>query len=73
MIVFAFNHPDFREDVVAELERVDTDDTVREIDALAVYKDADGEIELQAFSDETAWGVLARGDSNRLGSGARSA
>jgi hypothetical protein len=47
LIVFAVNHPDFREDVIAELERVRDGDSVRVIDAVAVYKDADGAIEVQ--------------------------
>jgi hypothetical protein len=49
LIVFAVDHSDFRRDVIAELERVHNEDAVRVIDALAVYKHADGEIELQQF------------------------
>ena len=40
-----FPEPDFHGEIIAELERLRESDTVRVIDALAVYKDADGEIE----------------------------
>ena len=50
LIVFAVDRSDFRAQVVAELERVHNQDTVRVIDALAVYKRANGEIELQQLS-----------------------
>ena len=43
LIVLGFNHPDFHGEIIAELERLRASDTVRVIDSLAVYKDADGE------------------------------
>jgi uncharacterized membrane protein len=51
LIVLGFNHPEFHGEIVAELERLKQSDTVRVIDALAVHKDADGEIEVQHLSN----------------------
>ena len=53
LIVLGFNHPDFHGEVIAELERLRESDTVRVIDALAVYKDADGELEVEHLSNLT--------------------
>src|SRR5512132_1560432 len=44
LIVLGFNHPNFHGEVIEELERLRESDTVRVIDALAVHKDADGEV-----------------------------
>jgi uncharacterized membrane protein len=49
--VLGFNHPEFHGEIIAELERLKESDTVRVIDALAVYKDADGEMEVQHLSN----------------------
>jgi len=51
LIVLGFNHPDFHGEIIAELERLRASDTVRVIDALAVYKDADGELEVEHLSN----------------------
>ena len=53
LIVLGFNHPDFHGEVIAELERLRENDTVRVIDAIAVYKDADGELEVEHLSNLT--------------------
>src|SRR6516225_7083742 len=53
LIVLGFNHPNFHGEVIAELERLRESDTVRVIDALAVYKDAEGEIEVEHLSNLT--------------------
>jgi uncharacterized membrane protein len=53
LIVLGFNHPDFHGEVIAELERLRASDTVRVIDALAVYKDAGGELEVEHLSNLT--------------------
>src|SRR5881397_3484504 len=53
LIVVGFNHPDFHGKIIAELQRLHDADTVRVIDALAVHKDADGEIEVQHLSNLT--------------------
>jgi uncharacterized membrane protein len=51
LIVLGFQHPNFHGEIIAELERLRASDTVRVIDALAVYKDADGEVEVEHLSN----------------------
>jgi uncharacterized membrane protein len=51
LIVLGFNHPEFHGEIIAELERLHDEETVRVIDALAVHKDADGEIEVAHLSN----------------------
>jgi uncharacterized membrane protein len=53
LIVLGFNHPNFHGEVIAELERLRASDTVRVIDSLAVYKDPDGELEVEHLSNMT--------------------
>jgi uncharacterized membrane protein len=53
LIVLGFNHPNFHGEIINELERLRETDTVRVIDALAVHKDAEGEIEVQHLSNLT--------------------
>ena len=53
LIVLGFNHPNFHGEVIAELERLRESDMVRVIDALAVYKDAEGELEVEHLSNLT--------------------
>jgi uncharacterized membrane protein len=53
LIVLGFNHPNFHGEVIEELERLRESDTIRVIDALAVHKDADGEIEVAHLSNLT--------------------
>jgi uncharacterized membrane protein len=62
LIVLGFNHPDFHGEIIAELERLRESDTVRVIDALAVYKDADGEVEVEHLSN------LSQDEAVELGS-----
>ena len=62
LIVIGFNHPDFHGEIIAELERLHDEDTVRVIDALAVHKDAAGEIEVQHLSN------LSKDEAIELGS-----
>jgi uncharacterized membrane protein len=62
LIVIGFNHPEFHGEIIAELERLHDEDTVRVIDALAVHKDADGEIEVQHLSN------LSKNEAIELGS-----
>lgn len=50
LVVLGFSKPDFRGEILAELERLRENDTVRLIDALAVYKDDDGEVAVVKFS-----------------------
>ena len=53
LLVLGFEHPDFHGQIVEELEKLRESDTVRVIDALAVYKDAAGEIEVMHLSNLT--------------------
>ena len=53
LIVLGFEHPDFHGEIIQELERLRESDTVRVIDALAVHKDAAGEIEVAHLSNLT--------------------
>ena len=51
LIVLGFRNPDFHGEIIAELERLRASDTVRVIDSLAVYKSADGELEVEHLSN----------------------
>jgi uncharacterized membrane protein len=62
LIVLGFEHPEFHGEIIAELERLRSSDTVRVIDALAVYKDADGTIEVAHLSN------LSKDEAIELGS-----
>jgi uncharacterized membrane protein len=53
LIVLGFEHPEFHGEIIAELERLKESNTVRLIDALAVHKDVDGEIEVAHLSNLT--------------------
>jgi uncharacterized membrane protein len=53
LLVIGFNHPNFHGEIVDELERLRESDTVRVIDALAVHKDANGEMEVAHLSNLT--------------------
>ena len=53
LIVLGFSHPEFHGEVIAELEKLRDNDMVRVIDALAVHKDAEGEIEVAHLSNLT--------------------
>jgi uncharacterized membrane protein len=44
LIAIGFDKPDFQGEIIDELERLRESDTVRVIDALVVYKDAEGEV-----------------------------
>ncbi|MGH2936767.1 MAG: hypothetical protein ACRDPE_01440 [Solirubrobacterales bacterium] len=62
LIVLGFEHPDFHGEIIAELERLRGSDIVRVIDALAVHKDAAGEIEIAHLSN------LSKEEAIELGS-----
>jgi uncharacterized membrane protein len=53
LVVLGFEHPNFHGEIIAELERLRKADTVRVIDSLVVYKDADGELEVEHLSNLT--------------------
>ena len=62
LLVIGFEHPDFEGEIIEELEKLRASDTVRVIDSLAVYKDADGELEAMHLSN------LSRDEAVELGS-----
>ena len=62
LLVLGFSHPDFHGEVIEELERLRESDTVRVIDAMAVHKDAEGEIEIAHLSN------LSKDEAIELGS-----
>ena len=62
LLVLGFNEPDFHGEILEELERLRESDAVRVIDALAVWKDAGGEIEVMHLSN------LSRDEAIELGS-----
>jgi uncharacterized membrane protein len=53
LIVLGFPNPNFHGEIIAELERLRESDTVRVIDSLVVYKDADGVLEVEHLSNLT--------------------
>ena len=53
LIVLGFNQPHFHGEVIEELERLRESDTVRVIDSIAIYKDANGELEMEHLSNLT--------------------
>ncbi len=53
LLVFGFDNPDFHAEIQEELSRLRESDTVRVIDALAVHKDAAGDIEVAHLSNLT--------------------
>ena len=62
LIVLGFKEPEFHGEIIAELERLRESGAVRVIDALAVHKDADGEIEVLHLSN------LSKDEAIELGS-----
>ena len=53
LLVLGFAEPNFQGEVLGELQRLRDNDMVRVIDALAVYKDADGEVSTLKMSNLT--------------------
>ena len=53
IVVLGFEHPHFHGEIINELERLRESDTIRVIDSLAVYKDANGELEVEHLSNLT--------------------
>ena len=62
LIVLGFQHPDFHGEIIAELEKLRESDSVRVIDSLVVYKDSNGELEVEHLSN------LSRDEATELGS-----
>jgi uncharacterized membrane protein len=53
LIVLGFSQPEFHGEVKAELQKLRDSDTLRVIDAIAVHKDADGELSVEHLSNLT--------------------
>ena len=53
LLVLGFSQPDFHGEVIAELERLHENGMVRVIDSIVVYKDADGDLEVEHLSNLT--------------------
>lgn len=53
LLVLGFDHPNFQGEIIEELDRLHQSDLVRVIDALAVFKDAAGDIEVAHLSNLT--------------------
>jgi uncharacterized membrane protein len=53
LVVLGFSHPNFHGEIIDALEQLKADDTVRVIDALAVYKDTEGNLEAEHLSNLT--------------------
>jgi uncharacterized membrane protein len=51
LLVLGFQDPDFQGEVLAELDRLKESDIARVIDALVVYKDAEGDVAILKRSD----------------------
>jgi len=62
LIVLGFRNPNFHGEIIAELERLRASDMIRVIDSLVVYKDADGELEVEHLSN------LSKSEAIELGS-----
>jgi len=53
LFVLGFDNPEFHGEIIAELDRLKDSGTIRVIDALAVHKDANGDIEIAHLSNLT--------------------
>jgi len=62
LLVLGFDKPDFEGEILDELERLRESDTVRVIDSLGVYKDADGEVAVIRMSN------ISRDEAMEIGS-----
>lgn len=62
LIVLGFEHPEFHGEIIDELEKLRESGTVRVIDAIAVHKGAEGDIEILHLSN------LPKAEAIELGS-----
>jgi uncharacterized membrane protein len=53
LVVLGFVNPNFHGEIIEQLELLRESDTVRVIDSLAVYKDAEGNLEVEHLSNLT--------------------
>ncbi|HUK94219.1 MAG TPA: hypothetical protein VLU96_04105 [Gaiellaceae bacterium] len=63
LIVVGFEHPDFRGEILDELEKLRESDTIGVLDALAVYKDADGNVEIAHIGNMTQEEAIEAGST----------
>ena len=47
LLVLGFQHPEFKGEVLAELERLRASDTIKVIDAMLLHKDKTGRMEIE--------------------------
>jgi uncharacterized membrane protein len=63
LLVLGFAQPDFQGEIIRELEKLRDSDVVRVIDALAVYKDAEGDVEVAHLSTMTGEDAVELGST----------
>jgi uncharacterized membrane protein len=63
LIVLGFDHPEFHGEIIEALEQLKKDDTVKVIDSLAVYKDAEGNLEAEHLSNLTTDEAIEMGSA----------
>src|SRR4029450_1621137 len=51
LLVLGFSEPNFQGEIMSELDRLKESDTVRVIDGIAVYKDAEGQVSVLKRTD----------------------
>jgi hypothetical protein len=51
LVVLGFEHPNFQGEIIAELERLRDENTIRVIDSLVIYKTPEGDIEVERLSN----------------------
>ena len=61
LLVLGFSHPQFEGEIIKELERLRESDTIKVIDAIAVYKDSAGDLEIAALT------TLSDGEAEEFG------
>jgi uncharacterized membrane protein len=61
LLVLGFRHPDFTGEVLAELDRLRSSDTIKVIDAVVVHKDAGGRMSVEHLTN------LAPAEATELG------
>jgi hypothetical protein len=61
LLVIGFENPDFHGEIIEKLEKLRNSDAVRVLDALALYKDAGGEMEIVDLSKRTRDEAIGQG------------
>ncbi len=63
LVVLGFKHPSFHGEIIEQLEKLRESDTVRVVDALAIYKDANGDLEAEHLSNLTEEEAIEMGST----------